>query len=180
MEPIFTNPQLSRYTQTPFPSYRYLPFQTEIPHPRNDPAGHSYGLEDDYLPNFDPDDWRDCEPYLYGVDLFNHGYWWEAHEAWETVWLAAGRDTPHGNFVQGLIQLAGAQLKRFTGVSRGAQMLTETGIAKLLLVDSNAGFYLGIEVMSFIDELKHCLREDCGEFPRIELHFPKDQEIAHE
>jgi len=171
MQPIFTKPELPRYTETPFPAYRYLPFQPEIPHPRNDPAGHSYGLKDLYLPQFMPEDWRDCEPYLHGVDLFNNGYWWEAHEAWESVWLAAGRETEHGNFVQGLIQLAGAQLKRFTGVSRGAQMLTETGIAKLLLVDKTAGFYLGIEVMPFIEEVKRCLREDSGEFPRIELSF---------
>lgn len=172
MEPIFTKTNLERYTQNPFPAYRYLPFQPDIPHPRNDPAGHSYAQEEDYLPGFVPADWSTCGPYLYGVDLFNHGYWWEAHEAWEAVWLAAGRDTGHGTFIQGLIQLAGSQLKRFTNVSRGAQMLTETGVAKLLLVDRDGELYLGIEVMPLIEELKRCLRENRGEFPRIELHFP--------
>lgn len=44
MELIFTKPDLRRYTQRPFPPYRYLPFQTNdhLPHPRTDPAGHSY------------------------------------------------------------------------------------------------------------------------------------------
>ncbi len=179
MEPIFTKPDLTRYTQSPFPPYRYLPFQPDTPHPRNDPAGHSYALEDEYLAHFGPDDWRDCGPYLYGVDLFNHGYWWEAHEAWESVWLAAGRDSLHGSFVQGLIQLAGAQLKRFTGVQRGAQMLTESGIAKLLLADETAGIYLGIAVMPLIAELKRCLGEDRGEFPRIELDFSAGEVIPY-
>ncbi len=26
-----------------------------------------------------------------GVDLFNHGYYWESHEEWESLWHAAGR-----------------------------------------------------------------------------------------
>ena len=92
MEPIFTKPDLPRYTQRPFPSYRYLPYQSgaTLPHPHNDPAGHSYHAEEEYLPPFTPEDWRSCELYLYGIDLFNHGYWWEAHEALEDVWLAAG------------------------------------------------------------------------------------------
>jgi hypothetical protein len=171
MEPIFTKPELPRYTQRPFPPYRYLPFQTveSLPHPRTDPAGHSYNEEEDYLPHFSSDDWRTCEPYLYGIDLFNHGYWWEAHEALETVWLAAGqKSTQCGKFVQGLIQLAGAQLKRFVGEPRGARSLTKSGIEKVSLVE---GIYLGIEITSFIDEVERCLRENHGEFPRIELHF---------
>ena len=171
MEPIFTKPDLPRYTQCPFPPYRYLPFQTDnpLPHPRTDPAGHSYDREEDYLPHFAPDDWPTCEPYLYGIDLFNHGYWWEAHEALETVWLAAGQQSTRcGKFVQGLIQLAGAQLKRFIAEPRGAQSLTDSGIEKLSLVE---GIYLGIEIAPFIDEVKRCLREDRGEFPSVELHF---------
>jgi len=168
MEPIFTHPDLPRYTQEPFPAYRFLPFRADIPHPRNDPQGHSYGEDDEYLPSFVAADWRDCEPYLYGVDLFNHGYWWEAHEAWEAVWLAAGRETQEGQFVQGLIQLAGAQLKRFTDVPSGAQMLTESGVAKLAVAK---GIYLGIEVGSFTSEVQRCLQEDAGVYPRIELGF---------
>ncbi len=173
MEPTFTNPALPRYTQRSFPPYRYFPFQADasLPHPRTDPAGHSYNQEEDYLPHFAADDWPTCEPYLYGIDLFNHGYWWEAHEALETVWLAAGqRSTMCGRFVQGLIQLAGAQLKRFTGETRGAQSLTQSGSEKLLLAE---GIYLGIEILPFTEEVKRCLHEDRGEFPRIELNFSK-------
>jgi len=171
MEPISTKPALPRYTQRPFPPYRYLPFQrdTPLPHPRTNPDGHSYNQDEDYLPSFEPDDWSSCEPYLFGIDLFNHGYWWEAHEALETVWLAAGqKSTLCGKFVQGLIQLAGAQLKRFTGETRGAQSLTKSGIEKLHLTE---GIYLGIEVKALVEQAKRCLHEDCGEFPIIELCF---------
>jgi hypothetical protein len=168
MEPIFTEPDLPRYTQVPFPAYRYLPFHPGLPHPRRDPAGHSYGREEPFLPGFAADQWRACGAYLYGVDLFNHGYWWEAHEAWEALWLAAGQETPTGRFLQGLIQIAAAQLKRFTGEARGARLLTGSGVAKLAVAEP---VFLGIEVAPFSAAVEGCLREDRGEFPRISLNF---------
>lgn len=170
--PIYINPDPPRYTRRPLPPYRYLPFQGSAtrPHPRNEPAGHSYAADEDYLPHFTPDDWPDCEPYLYGIDLFNHGYWWEAHEALETVWLAAGgRETRCGVFVQGLIQLAAAQLKRVIGSPGGAQSLTAAGCEKLAV---GQAIFLGIEVAPLIAEAQRCLHEDRSEFPRIALHFP--------
>ncbi|WP_244640442.1 DUF309 domain-containing protein [Aureimonas glaciei] len=51
------------------------------------------------------------ESYRWGVDLFNHGYYWEAHEAWEPLWLAAKQSTPHLLFFKGLILLAAAGVK---------------------------------------------------------------------
>ena len=161
-----------RYTRRPFPPYRYIPFQGKatLPHPRNDPAGHSYSADEEFLSHFTPDDWAHCEPYLYGIDLFNHGYWWEAHEALEVVWLAAGaRETPCGIFLQGLIQLAAAQLKRVIGSALGAQSLTAAGCEKLAVAE---GIFLGIDVARLINEAHHCLREDVKEFPHIILHLP--------
>ena len=48
---------------------------------------------------------------MYGLDLFNHGYYWEAHEVWEQIWHAAGRTGPVGSFIKGLIKLAAAGVK---------------------------------------------------------------------
>ena len=170
MEPTFTQLGPGRYTQRPFPPYRYLPFQSgaPLPHPRNDPAGHSYHQEEEYLPHFTSGAWQTCEPYLYGIDLFNHGYWWEAHDALETVWIAAGQATLCGKFLQGLIQLSGAQLKRFIAEPVGADSLTRKSVEKLSLV---GGFYLGVEVAQLIEDARRCLQEDRNEFPRIDLHF---------
>ncbi|TLM65921.1 MAG: DUF309 domain-containing protein [Deltaproteobacteria bacterium] len=162
----------ARYSRRPFPPYRYLPFQGDRgrPHPRNDPGGHAYHADEDYLPHFAPADWPTCEPYLYGVDLFNYGYYWEAHEAWEAVWLAAGdRSTRCGVFVQGLIQLAAAQLKRVIGSQSGARSLTAAGCEKLAVAD---GLFLGIEVAALIAAAQHCLRDDGDQFPLIVLQFP--------
>ncbi|GAB4178587.1 MAG: hypothetical protein Tsb0017_18800 [Geothermobacteraceae bacterium] len=167
MEPTFIPQQVSRYSQRDFPAYRFLPF-TDLPHPRNDPRGHSWGKEEVPIGSFDEQAWRECEPYLYGVDLFNHGYWWEAHEAWEGLWLVAGRESLAGQFLQGLIQLAGAQLKRFTGVPRGARLLSQTAFEKLALPD---GVYLGIDGRQLVELAKRLLEEDRNEYPRIELEF---------
>ena len=46
-----------------------------------------------------------------GAQLFAAGEWWEAHEAWEGVWMTAQGDERH--FVQGLILLAAALHKRW-------------------------------------------------------------------
>lgn len=59
------------------------------------------------------------EPYLFGLDLFNHGYYWEAHEAWEALWHAAGRRGPPGDFLKGLIKLAAAGVKVREGQPAG-------------------------------------------------------------
>ncbi|ANT54464.1 hypothetical protein MEA186_01356 [Mesorhizobium amorphae CCNWGS0123] len=57
--------------------------------------------------------------FRWGVDLFNHGYYWEAHEAWEPLWHAAKRSTQHRPFFKGLILLAAAGVKIREG-KRGA------------------------------------------------------------
>lgn len=161
-----------RYSRRPFPPYRYVPFQgnATLPHPRNDPGGHSYSAEEEFLAQFSVNSWSKCEAYLYGIDLFNHGYWWEAHEALEVVWLAAGdRSTQCGIFVQGLIQVAAAQLKRVIGSSRGAQSLTTSGCEKLAVAE---GVFLGIDVARLITDVQDCLHGGSDIFPRIKLQLP--------
>nr|WP_244447982.1 DUF309 domain-containing protein [Neorhizobium vignae] len=46
-----------------------------------------------------------------GQDLFNHGYYWEAHEAWEGLWQAAKRGSQLRAFLKGLILLSAAGVK---------------------------------------------------------------------
>ena len=72
MEPIFTRPDLPRYSKRPFPAYRYLPFQKDPtrPHPLNDPAGHSFSRKRSICPA-SADAWQCCDLYLYAIDLFN-------------------------------------------------------------------------------------------------------------
>jgi predicted metal-dependent hydrolase len=57
-----------------------------------------------------------------GVDLFNHGYFWEAHEAWEDPWRSEPRESPRKIYFQSLIRLAAAALKLRIGELRGAAL----------------------------------------------------------
>lgn len=47
----------------------------------------------------------------FAVDLFNHGYYWEAHEVWESEWNRAGRQGLWATCLKGLIKLAAAGVK---------------------------------------------------------------------
>ena len=106
-----------RYTQKTLPPYRYIPSQH--PHPVIDPKGHSYQKAEEKLKYCSPEAWVHNESYLYGVDLFNHGYWWEAHEAWENVWLTTAKHDLEGQYLQSLIQFSAALLKLYSGSKRG-------------------------------------------------------------
>ncbi len=112
-----------RYTDRPLPAYKHLPGCT--PHPTRDPAGHSFGEPVPPLPDLNASDWRRCEHYLYGIDLFNAGYWWESHEVLEGLWHAAGIGTPAAHVLQAIIQCAAAQLKTATDRPVGARRLFE-------------------------------------------------------
>lgn len=102
-----------------FPAYAYLPGHS--PHPVRDPSGHSHDLTVVEPPTPDPARWRDSHAYLRGIDLFNHGYYWEAHEAWEGLWNACGRSGATALFLQALIVLAAAFLKSRAGSETGAR-----------------------------------------------------------
>ena len=100
-----------------FPPYTFVPGRT--PHPVRDPAGHLFGQTLDVPPPLDPERWLECRAYLHGIDLFNHGYYWEAHEVWEGLWRAAGRTGTTADFLKGLIKLAAAGVKVRQGQPRG-------------------------------------------------------------
>lgn len=121
----------------PLPPYAYVPGH-DLPHPVSDPRGHSSGTRGRasdglnaaavfaQLPA-DSDSRRRvlaaalaADPHwLYALDLFNGGWYWEAHESWEAFWNALGRTTPEARFVQGLIHIAAATVKVREGKPAG-------------------------------------------------------------
>lgn len=118
---------MPRLTQLPFPSYTYVPGKT--PHPVRDPDGHSFGANEPHVDEFDADRWQECEAFLFGIDLFNGGFYWESHEQWEAVWHAVGRKGAVADFLKGLIKLSAAGVKmleqREVGVQRHAARAVE-------------------------------------------------------
>jgi hypothetical protein len=127
----------------PLPPYAYVPGH-DLPHPVTDPRGHSYrahaashhvAIPPAALAQLPTDpasrrrllaatltatpQWRSA------LDLFNEGFYWEAHEAWEGFWNALARTTPEARFVQGLIHLAAAAVKAREGKPAGVTRHTQ-------------------------------------------------------
>jgi hypothetical protein len=89
-----------------FPSYAYPPGRQ--PHPVSDPAGHSY--QNEAMPVAEGVS-LDSDVFLWGLDLFNHGYYWEAHEAWEGLWQVADRGSQLRMLFKGMILLSATGVK---------------------------------------------------------------------
>ena len=93
------------------PPYSYVPGLH--PHPISDPRGHMHGHEES--------DVDQAGAIAFGFDLFNHGYYWEAHEAWEQAWVSAGRKGELADILKGLIKLAAAGVKAREGKAEGVR-----------------------------------------------------------
>ena len=134
------------------PAYAYVPGRT--PHPTRAKDGHSYGAPE-VAPRYLPDErWAENDEYLWGADLYNAGYFWEAHEAWEGSWrVAAGRDPAQRRFLQGLILCAAACLKASTGDAEACRRLAARGLERLQRahVDRD-GRYMGLDVARFVED----------------------------
>ena len=112
----------------PLPPYSYVPGR--FPHPVSDARGHSFRVASepesrqerisDSSFSFDLD-WNRSQDYLFGIDLFNHGFYWEAHETWEYLWIEFGRSGHEADFIKCLIKLAAAGVKAREGRTVGVQ-----------------------------------------------------------
>ncbi len=142
------------------PAYRFVP-GVGLPHPINDPNGHSYegGQPPAWPGPWEPDGWARNVDYLYGIDLYNQAFWWEAHEAWEGLWQVTDKEGPPALFLQGLIQVAAALLKAFMGSAEGAARLSTSGEAKLVSVLRSGRchegrFFMGLDVSDFVSQVR--------------------------
>jgi hypothetical protein len=137
------------------PAHAYVPGRSPTPRPaaeRDPSAGspESPGLGDDV-----PGDWRRQPAYLWGLDLYNHGYPWEAHEAWESLWVHAPRGSVVRDMLQALIQCAAAVVHARAGRATGQARLAGRALGRLAAVRARAGSRcLGID----IDELARAMR----------------------
>jgi len=156
-----------RYTQRPFPPYRFLPGKN--PHPRRDPHGHSYGQPEPVVGTVSPERWHEAQDYLYAVDLYNHGYWWESHEVFEALWHAAGHHTIEGKFYRALIQLAAASVKAAVGQHVPAQRLLQRGLQRL---EQAPDQFMGLEVRSLLQTIRATLGIPKGIPEILRLHLP--------
>ena len=144
----------------PLPPYAYIPGRH--PHPTRDPGGHSHGVGHETPAAPDPEDWRASVDYLYGIDLFNHGFYWEAHEAWEGLWVACGRQGLTATYLQALINLAAAGFKARWGNATGMRANAETALrlfkAATSQMRSGKRRYMGLDVPALADYAAELLK----------------------
>ena len=134
------------------PPYSYVPGR--FPHPVSDPRGHSFGEPAPEIHSFDPERWASDALYLRGIDLFNHGYYWEAHETWEALWRGCDRASTPGVFLQGLIKIAAAGVKAREGRPEGVRRHARRSLE--LLGQISAARYAGLGVAA----LRRDIEED--------------------
>lgn len=103
---------------SPWPPYGFVP-GGPWPHPSGSTQGHSFGRKEPETRPVLGDAWDGSAAYLRGVALFNAGYYWEAHEAWESLWHAHGRKGPTADVLKGLIKLAASGVKVRQGQPHG-------------------------------------------------------------
>jgi predicted metal-dependent hydrolase len=93
------DPPPPRRTTRPFPSGRHLP---------GEPL---------------PADFSGVVDFAWGCDLFDHRYYWEAHEVWECEWRELAPGDLERELLQGLICAAAFLVKQHQGVLSGAERL---------------------------------------------------------
>ena len=87
-----------------------------------------------------------------GIALFNSGKFWEAHEAWEEIWMNHPEDGRF--FIQGLIQLAAAYHQLGKKVYRGVLIHLKQAQERLKLFPSD---FLGIDVLPILEVIDNSL-----------------------
>lgn len=132
------------------PPYAYV--SGRFPHPTSDPRGHSYGRPSHEPAPPDPNHPLASREFLFGCDLFNLGYFWEAHEEWEGLWHACGRRGALADFLKALIHLAAAGVKAREGRADGVRRHAARAVELLTASSSSLPgvHYLGLDVRQLI------------------------------
>ncbi|MBF9035703.1 DUF309 domain-containing protein [Rhodobacterales bacterium HKCCE2091] len=100
------------------PGHAYVPGRTDR---------HPEGLFDRFkqgLDGIDPDGLHRTDAWRVGCRFLSEGYYWEAHEVLEALWMACPPNAPERLMVQAVIQRANAGLKAGMGRDRAAFRLT--------------------------------------------------------
>jgi uncharacterized protein len=105
--------------------------------------------------------------YLRGVDLFNDGHFWHAHEAWEDAWKATADPTIR-LYYKGIIQTTAALVHWQRGNPRGLQLNWRKARPKLLQLPATV---LGLRIGGLVEAMDRFVAVQGRDLepPRIEL-----------
>ena len=113
------------------------------------------GDDDALPPALQAQRYWESEAYLFACDLYNYGYFWEAHEGWEGLWHALGRRGLVADIVRYLILATAAHVKVRQRSLAGVRSLSRRAIDG---IDDAAaltgGPFMGIDLDDFARRMR--------------------------
>jgi hypothetical protein len=98
-----------------------------------------------------------------GLVYLDAGYFWEAHEVLEPVWMETEPGSPARALVQGVIQIANAALKQRMVRPKAVRRLCDIAEAHLDRVDSQTAAAMAVDIAALrarIADLRHSGQKD--------------------
>lgn len=121
-----------------------LPEQAYLPGKTTRPEEDTYDWIRDRTPEqVDESNIAGVQSWHFGLRLLCEGFYWEAHEVLEPVWMASAPNSRERYLVQAIIQIANASLKAELGKPRAAAKLV--AIAEGLLGRSGYESVFGLQ-----------------------------------
>lgn len=139
----------------PFPEYIFIPGKN--PHPKKE-GGHMEGEKDPVAHPIDLTHPDKSEMFRYGIDLFNHDYFWESHVYFESLWNAHLRSGRVADFLKALIKLGAAGVK--TSIDEEARAMEHYERARELLLEIHkleGNVFLGFELTTLLFQIDEML-----------------------
>lgn len=117
-----------------------LPPQPYVPGRTARPAdGHFDGIRDSAQPGMTIADLAQSRAFTTGLAYMEAGYFWEAHEVLEPVWMACPQNSAEQILVRALIQWANAELKARMQQPKAAARLRSIALDLLAEAQSRGG-----------------------------------------
>jgi predicted metal-dependent hydrolase len=157
------------YPSLPLPESSYVPGQTSL---KKRKEFHGW-KPPETTPFTGENHWRDNAFYLFGLDCFNEGHYWEAHEVWSDPLRASrGLDDRQYNFFKALIQISAVMLhlKCEKHVPAGVTAKNATGILEEI-VRGHGPVYLGMELHKTIQTLNNAVANQTPDSCRLTVEL---------
>ncbi|MCE8005422.1 DUF309 domain-containing protein [Aestuariivita sp.] len=137
------------------PGHAYIPGQT----PRHDEVAFER-FHASVTPGMDTAALQRTLAWRAGLVFLDQGFFWEAHEVLEPVWMATSRNSAEHQMVQAVIQLANAALKHKMGRAGAARRLCDLARGHARAARSAGGAeVMGFAVDDLVDRVESLERE---------------------
>lgn len=135
------------------PPHAYVPGQT----PRHDPARFD-DLHSSVRPGMTPAELTETSAWRAGWLYLQNGFYWEAHEAFEPVWMQTLPNSVERHLVQALIQIANASLKDRMQRPRAVARLCDLAQTHLQACERGAPTVMTVK-LGLVEKMIQNLRE---------------------